>query len=104
MNTDVEPKIGDLRVWWIPQLGIKNPFFVDVSSIDEAAKLVDVLARYDIFQLENKVKPDFCNVGGLQIFVEDDGRGDAKPGWVDWYDEDTGENLDEYVENRKVNY
>ena len=30
-----------------------------------AAKLlVNALAEYDLFQLKNKIKPDYCNAGG----------------------------------------
>lgn len=51
-------------------------FIVPVVSVEEAAKLHDVLADYDLFQYENNVKPDYCNVGGLSVF--EDGE------WVDW--------------------
>jgi hypothetical protein len=70
------------KVWWIPQVPMKA-FEVPVSSVDEAAKLLEVLAAYDAFQFENNIKPDYCNVGGLQVF--EDGE------WVDWYDRETGE-------------
>lgn len=43
---------------------------------------MDVLADYDQFQFENRIKPDYCNMGGL-LMVDDDGE------WVDWYDEET---------------
>lgn len=75
-------KAGDLRVWWVPQVPLKS-FLVPVSSVEEAAKVMNVLADYDIFQFENKVKGDYCNAGGLQVF--DDGE------WMDWFDEETGE-------------
>jgi hypothetical protein len=80
-----EPKLGDLKVWWIPQVPGK-PFEVPVATIDEAKKLLDVLAKYDAFQFEQKVKPDYSNVGGLMIF--EDGE------WTDWSD-DVGESIDE---------
>lgn len=44
---------------------------------------MDVLAEYDLFQFENKVKPDYSNMGGLLMF--EDGE------WVDWYDDETNE-------------
>lgn len=92
-------KIGDLQVWWIPQVPMKA-FTVDVSTAEEGAKLLDVLADYDIFQFENHIKPDYSNVGGLQRWCEDDG--DGKPGWEDWYDPETGDELADYVEARKT--
>lgn len=73
-----------LKLWWIPQVPMKA-FEVEVASVEEGAKLLDVLANYDQFQLDNNVKPDYCNAGGLVMLEEDTGE------WVDWYDEETGE-------------
>jgi len=89
-----EPKEGDLKVWWIPQIPGK-PFEVPVESVAEAQKLLDVLAKYDIFQYENKVKPDYCNAGGLVVYEMErvdgmDHRGD----WVDWTNEE-GDSIDD---------
>ena len=70
---------GALRVWWIPQIPGK-PFIVPVASPSEAKKLLDVLARYDIFQFQSFIKPDYCNAGGLSVF--EDGE------WTDWQDDD----------------
>ena len=78
-----------LRVWWIPQVPMKA-FTVDVSSVLEGAKLLDVLADYDIFQFENNIKPDYSNAGGLMRWT-DNSDGEGTPGWEDWYDEESGE-------------
>lgn len=86
--TDITTKVGDLRVWWVPQVPGK-PFEVRVESVAEGVKIMDVLAKYDAFQFENNIKPDYCNAGGITRWCEDDG--DGKPGWEDWYDEETGE-------------
>jgi hypothetical protein len=81
-----------LRVWWIPQVPMKQ-FHVPVESIKEAKKILSVLALYDIFQLENNIKPDFCNAGGLEVYEQDaDGEGNA--GWCEWYDEE-GHSIEE---------
>lgn len=80
--------VGDLQVWWIPQVPMKA-FEVDVSTVAEGVKLLDVLAGYDRFQFENNVKPDYCSAGGLRLWCAD--NGDGVPGWEDWYDEETGE-------------
>ncbi len=89
------PNHGDLRVWWIPQVPMKA-FEIDVESIKEGVKIMDTLAKYDIFQFENNIKPDYANVGGLLIF-DSDGE------WVDWYDEETGcDDPEEYLELFKV--
>jgi hypothetical protein len=83
------PSVGSIRIWWVPQVGMKSWFSAEVPSIEEGVRLLDTLAKYDIFQLENKIKPDFCNAGGLQHWVADTGEG--SPGWVDWSDEESGE-------------
>ena len=82
-------QIGDLQVWWIPQVPMKG-FTVDVKSITEGAKILKVLADYDIFQFENNIKPDYSNAGGLLIWTGDH-DGEGNPGWNDWYDEETDE-------------
>lgn len=57
------------RVFWIPQIPME-PFHVPVDTIAEGRWLVDVLANYDLFQLRHNIKPDYCNVGGVQILKE----------------------------------
>ena len=54
-----------LRVWWCPQVPME-PFLLDVQSIEEGVRLCDTLGKYDAFQFENNIKPDYCNAGGLQ--------------------------------------
>lgn len=85
-----ENKEGDLRVWWVPQVPMKS-FLVPVASIDEAMLILGALARYDMFQLENNIKPDFCNAGGLSVF--EDGE------WLDWYSEE-GESIDDLMRRK----
>lgn len=92
MTTDA-PKIGDLRVWHIPQVP-GEPFHVLVKTPEEAKKILDVLAAYDAFQLENNIKPDYCNAGGLEIFEQQDCG--MYPGWIDWHHPDTDESIDEW--------
>lgn len=74
----VGPSKGDLKVWWVPQLP-GEPFHVAVASPVEARKVLTVLADYDLFQFENKIKPDYSNAGGLDVFDGND--------WVEWLDE-----------------
>lgn len=78
------PRPGELRVWWIPQVPGK-PFHVAVSSSAEAQKIMDVLASYDLFQFENRIKPDYSSAGGLSVFEDGD--------WFDWEDEN-GNDID----------
>ena len=78
--------IGDMQVWWIPQIPMKS-FEVEIDSPEEGKKIMDILANYDIFQYENNIKPDYCNAGGIRIWVADcDGEGN--PGWEDYDLED----------------
>jgi hypothetical protein len=79
-----EYKQGDLRVWWIPQIPME-PFRVDVESVAEGVKITHILAHYDMFQFENKVKPDYSNAGGIEIYDE---LFDGEMIWIDWYIED----------------
>lgn len=81
--------MNELRVWWVPQVPMEA-FHVPVESIKEAWKILGVLANYDLFQLENNIKPDYCNAGGLQVL--EDGE------WVEWSSED-GYAIDEVDEN-----
>jgi hypothetical protein len=61
-------------------------FVVPVGSLQEAKKILEVLADYDSFQLENNVKGDYSNMGGLNVFENGE--------WVDWADEE-GRTIDE---------
>lgn len=82
-------KRGDLRVWWMPQLQMK-PFYVHVATLVEAKLLLNTLADYDQFQLDNNIKPDYSNTGGLEVFNSYDGNE-----WVDWADEE-GDSIDDW--------
>lgn len=84
-----------LRVWWIPQVGIEETFYIPVNTPEEGKKILDLLAAYDAFQLQNRVKPDYTNVGGLEIYD------DEYDEWNDWYletSDDYFEDVDEYCE------
>lgn len=80
---------GQLKVWWIPQIPMKS-FEVLVGTKEEAILLLNTLANYDIFQFENKIKPDYCNAGGLVIWEE------KEQDWVDWEDGE-GNNINYYL-------
>lgn len=83
-----KPKIikeKQLRVWHIPQTPMHS-FYVYVDSIKEAKQILEVLAIYDLFQLEYKIKPDYSNVQGLEVFEDNE--------WIEWQDED-GNDIDD---------
>lgn len=70
-----------LRVWHVPQIPCRT-FYVPVSTPEEAIKILDVLANYDLFQLENNIKPDYSNAQGLEEWSE------AEQDWLEWNSED----------------
>lgn len=82
-----------LKVWWVPQVPMKA-FEVPVDSVEEGVKIMDVLGEYDSFQYKNRIKPDYCNAGGINIW-KDDCDGAGNPGWVDWYYDDGREWFDD---------
>ena len=74
------------RIWWLPQVGVGiKSFYKEVSSFDEGQLICDILADYDLYQLNNSIKPDYCNAGGIQYFDEND---------QDWYDIENKEELE----------
>lgn len=94
-----------LRIWHIPQVPGK-PFYVEVESVQEAVKLMNTLAAYDSFQLENNIKGDYANMNGLEFYdetisdqeLEEMGLEDR---WMTWYieTEDTYfDDPEEYLE------
>lgn len=91
-----QPKKGDLRVWWIPQVPMRS-FHVPVKTIKEAKLVLDTLARYDKFQLDNNIKPDYCNTGGLEQFDPVDiDLNEGWDGWTEWNNED-GQDIDDLM-------
>jgi len=83
-----KPKIikkGQLRVWHKPQVPMHS-FYVYVDNIKEAKQNLEVLAIYDLFQYEYKIKPDYSNAQGLQVYEDKE--------WIDWEDEN-GTDIDD---------
>lgn len=74
------------KVWWIPQVPMKA-FEIEVKNLVEAKLLLTALADYDQFQLDNNIKPDYSNMGGLVVW--EDGE------WVDWENEE-GRDIDDF--------
>ena len=87
--------MSKLRVWWIPQVGaISEAIYVPVQSVEEGKKVLDILAAYDAFQLQNRIKPDYSNAGGLQIYNPEIAD------YEDWYletEDDYFDDVDEYI-------
>ena len=89
-----------LRVWHIPQVPGK-PFYVHTDDIRKAKKIMDILAAYDLFQLENRIKPDFANMNSVQMWDEEEQE------WIDWDIETEDyyfDSVDEYLsEDEELN-
>lgn len=89
-----------LRVWHIPQVPGK-PFYVYTDDIRKAEKIMDILTAYDLFQLENRIKPDFANMNGVQMLDEEEQE------WIDWDIETEDyyfDSVDEYLfEDEELN-
>lgn len=84
-----------LRIWHIPQVPMRA-FHVEVETLKEAIKILDILANYDLFQFENQVKPDYCNAQGLQEWDEEEQE------WTEWCSED-GLSIKEYQDTLESN-
>jgi hypothetical protein len=80
------------RVWWIAQ--IPGPVFrsEEVTNFAAAVAIHDTLARYDIFQLQNRIKPDFANMGGIERWDENDQK---------WYNVDDAQEIDDDEQENK---
>lgn len=86
-----------LRVAHIPQVPMKA-FHVEVKNLEEAKLIINVLANYDLFQLENNIKPDYANATFIEEFDEEENE------WVAWFDEEIGtDDIDEYFEEINKN-
>lgn len=77
------PKAGDIQVWYIPQVPAA-PFFRPAANLVAAVELLDTLAAFSLFEFENKIKPDYADVGGVERY-EDAGRG------LEWIEVDEDE-------------
>lgn len=71
-NAYAGPKTTEYRLWHIPQIPMKA-FTRDFDDLAEAQRALDMLADYDLFQYENRVKPDYSNAGGVMRWNADDG-------------------------------
>lgn len=67
---------------------MEGVFHVSVPDAATGKLVLKALAEYDLFQFNNKIKPDYCNAQGLECLdVEEDGEYDSSEDWVA-YDED----------------
>lgn len=79
----------EMVVWHIPQIPGKA-FEVPVKSLEEGERLCEVLARYDLFQFENNIKPDYANANGIKFRHPEFTDGD-------WWEYDPGDDDLDFV-------
>ena len=71
-------EIGDLRIWYIPQVPMKV-FEASVPDLKPGKLVPDIISELALFEFENKVKPDYANMGGIVRYEDVDGEME----WVD---------------------
>ena len=59
------------KVWYIPQVPMQA-FEVEVDDLKTAEKLLNTIYEFSSFEYENRVKPDYSDVGGIAQWSEDD--------------------------------
>lgn len=67
-------------------------YYKEVSSPEEAKNIIDAIADFLLFAVDNDIFPDHCSFAGLEYFDEEEND------WYDWYDDD-GYDFDEHFAN-----
>jgi len=81
INNENDLDKSKMYLAWMPQVPCKA-FYVEVESYEQAKSIRNVLANYDLFQLENNIKPDYCNASDLVQFDEEEQE------WLTWTNEE----------------
>lgn len=68
------------KIWYIHQLGAPA-YEREVASPDVGQEILDAIYDVALYQFENGMIPDYCNMGGV-MYLDDDGD------WVDYHPED----------------
>ncbi|MEU0871631.1 hypothetical protein [Nocardia brasiliensis] len=74
-ETTTEPAVGDLKVWYIPQLGSGLKFEYSVPDLATGAAVLDALGKFALYEFRNRIKPDYADAGGV-VRYEDLGYGE----------------------------
>ncbi len=56
------------RVSHIPQVP-GTAYVVEASTREEAQRISDILVNYDLFQYEQRIKPDYCNASMVEVLI-----------------------------------
>lgn len=87
--------MNKLRIWVVPQIGSDaGTFVMPVPNPETGRRILDALANYDLFQFNNKVKPDYSSASGLEELT-DDGDPTDDDAWDAW-DDGNGNGIDAY--------
>jgi hypothetical protein len=73
--------VAKFKAWYIPQVPMKA-FEVEASTAAKAQTVLNILTDFSIFEFENKVKPDYCDAGGVVEWDE---------AAQEWFDIERGE-------------
>jgi len=73
--------MAKFKAWYVPQVPMKA-FEVKCASAAEAHGALNLLTDFSIFEFENKVKPDYCDAGGVVEWDE---------AAQEWFDIERGE-------------
>ncbi len=86
-----QPHGETLRVWWIPQVCRWTPSWSTSTASRRRRTSPRCSRRYDLFQYEKRVKPDYSNSGGVEAWDE------VEAEWYeyDFFDED--DDLDNHL-------
>lgn len=80
------------RVCWCPQVPMQ-PYERSVESLALAGYAIEILAAYDLYLFEKKLKPDYTNAGWVEAWTQEEG-------WQNWCSEDGDEFGDWWEENK----
>lgn len=88
---------GEMRIWYMQQVGEKGIFYKPVSNIEVAVVALDTVYELMLFLLEGKIIPDFTNQGGVQVRVKNPDTGDFE--WLEWESEE-GYDINTLIDSR----
>ena len=71
-----------LRIWHTPRVP-GDCFYMEVDTLVQAADILNMLAGYDVFQVEQHLRPETASVSGLHYH---DGLTNE---WYDWHHPET---------------
>lgn len=59
------------KVWYVPQLPMKA-FEVEVDDLKTANTVLNAIYDLSLFEYENRIKPDYADLGGIAVWNEED--------------------------------